>query len=800
MIRMTTAFVLALLAVPAAAQIVPNREPAVALTNMDTRATTVPAGTTASLPLIVDAASGGDLFDVVSSDPAVAISLVLPGGAVIDAANAEAQGFTYEVLPADTVKPAPFSARGTHTLIGLAPGSIAGTYQVRATAPATVDNALVTAAYFSSSKVRAGLMTDAPLYNVGDTVLLSGFVFDGPSPVAGAAVIARIGDPADAVTPPAEVGMPDGGPFDDRAGDGIYTGEFTAAAAGTFMAALRVTGVSSAGVSFSRTATTTFRVLPRRAAFANFADAGADDDFDGLTDRVVITANVDVQVAGTYQFGVTLEASSGAQISGSATASLDAGSAPLDVSFSVADLRRLGADGPYALKDAILADRDDADGAAVDFRDEAGTTAAYVLSSLGPGDVSDAGPDVTAPVIDAVADIVVDSISPTGAVVTFALPAVVDDIDLAPNVSARPPSGSRFSFGDTTVTVTATDGSGNSSAAAFTVTVRDATPPSIQCGAAGSSWLAADASIVCTASDSGSGLANAGDASFALVTAVPAGTETINALTGARTVCDAAGNCATAGPIGGIRVDKRGPQISLLAPANAVYTVKQPVAASYACADGGAGIASCIGSAASAAPIDTNSPGTRQFTVTSVDLAGNTSTTSLEYRVSYGGTFTSLGPAGLWLGVENGDPDDTKLDVRVEILKNGVVTTTGQLNSITVGSGDFLHATLRNVAVALAAPVAYAPGDTLAVRVSTRIAAASRRRSATVRLWQDNLFVHSTAHTIVNGVSRRFYLSSGSQLKVSVPIIARPNFVAVRVDRAGSGNPFKALGTWSIAF
>jgi hypothetical protein len=103
------------------------------------------------------------------------------------------------------------------------------------------------------------------------------------------------------------------------------------------------------------------------------------------------------------------------------------------------------------------------------------------------------------------------------------------------------------------------------------------------------------------------------------------------------------------------------------------------------------------------------------------------------------------------------------------------------------------------VAVGLAAPVAYAPGDTIAVRVSARIAAASRRRSATVRLWLDNLFVHSAAHTVVNGVSRWFFLQRESQLKISVPIIAAPNFVSVRVERRG-GNPFRALGTWSMTF
>ena len=72
--------------------------------------------------------------------------------------------------------------------------------------------------------------------------------------------------------------------------------------------------------------------------------------------------------------------------------------------------------------------------------------------------------------------------------------------------------------------------------------------------------------LQCTASDAGSGLANAGQAAFALSTSVPAGSETADAATGAVQVCDHAGNCATAGPISGIRVDRRAPQITIAAP------------------------------------------------------------------------------------------------------------------------------------------------------------------------------------------------------------------------------------------
>jgi hypothetical protein len=87
----------------------------------------------------------------------------------------------------------------------------------------------------------------------------------------------------------------------------------------------------------------------------------------------------------------------------------------------------------------------------------------------------------------------------------------------------------------------------------------DKAPPSIACGSADGVWHATDVSIGCTTSDSGSGLATAADSSFGLSTTVAAGTETANASTGSRSVCDAVGNCATAGPIAGNKIDKKAP-------------------------------------------------------------------------------------------------------------------------------------------------------------------------------------------------------------------------------------------------
>ena len=111
-----------------------------------------------------------------------------------------------------------------------------------------------------------------------------------------------------------------------------------------------------------------------------------------------------------------------------------------------------------------------------------------------------------------------------------------------------------------------------------------------------SRWqLACDnVALACTASDAGTGLANLGDASFSLVTAVAAGAEDANASTNSRVVCDVAGNCTTAGPISGNKIDRKGPTILLTTPASgAVYQLNQVVNASYSCSDAGSGPCTC---------------------------------------------------------------------------------------------------------------------------------------------------------------------------------------------------------------
>ncbi|HYE84803.1 MAG TPA: DNA/RNA non-specific endonuclease, partial [Vicinamibacterales bacterium] len=87
----------------------------------------------------------------------------------------------------------------------------------------------------------------------------------------------------------------------------------------------------------------------------------------------------------------------------------------------------------------------------------------------------------------------------------------------------------------------------------------DLDPPVVVCDTPDGAWHAGDVSLACTVTDNASGLSDPSDAVFSLSTAVPAGVEDINAATGSRIVCDAVGNCATAGPIAGNMIDRKVP-------------------------------------------------------------------------------------------------------------------------------------------------------------------------------------------------------------------------------------------------
>jgi hypothetical protein len=246
--------------------------------------------------------------------------------------------------------------------------------------------------------------------------------------------------------------------------------------------------------------------------------------------------------------------------------------------------------------------------------------------------------DTTPPEISGVPlDMTVEATSPAGAVATWVSPTAVDDVSGIVPVVCNPASRSVFPLGPTVVRCSAKDAAGNKAEGPpFTVTVVDTTPPEVHCNGTDTDWHGSNVVASCTASDTGIGLADPSDSSFTLSTNVAAGEETADAATGSRSVCDKGGLCTTAGPLAGLKVDRRQPTIAITNPAGGTVLLNGAMTASYTCTDGGSGVASCIGSVANGASLNTATPGEKTLAVTATDLVGNQAVRSAAYTVAYG--------------------------------------------------------------------------------------------------------------------------------------------------------------------
>ena len=166
------------------------------------------------------------------------------------------------------------------------------------------------------------------------------------------------------------------------------------------------------------------------------------------------------------------------------------------------------------------------------------------------------------------------------------------------------------------------------------MTSSDTTPPSVNCGTADGQWHAANATISCTASDSGTGLANASDSSFTLSTSVAAGQESSNAQTGTHAGLRSSAELRHGRPDRGQQSrSRRAERHRHDARERRDYITGQSITADYACTDGGSGVSTCQGTVADGAALDTSSTGSKSFAVTTTDDVGNGTTRTVSYSV-----------------------------------------------------------------------------------------------------------------------------------------------------------------------
>jgi hypothetical protein len=199
------------------------------------------------------------------------------------------------------------------------------------------------------------------------------------------------------------------------------------------------------------------------------------------------------------------------------------------------------------------------------------------------------------------------------------------------------------------------------------------------------------------------------------------------------------------------------------------------------------------------------SVGTTPVTCTATDTSGNTAFCQFTVTVNSAANFTALSPAKVWIGLKNSDDVGTKFDLLAEVLKNGSVVGSGQINDVPGGSSGFNNAVLRTITLALGSPVNIGAGDTLSFRLSVRIAATSGHTSGTARLWYNGAAVDSGPgrdagsrfDATISGSTANYFLRTGFALNTTAG--SSRTFVDKLVSNSG-GNPFVAFGTWNKTF
>jgi len=314
-------------------------------------------------------------FNVGAASNSLAITLTSPTGQVFTTSdaviipelndpNAEGHNYTFDIAT-----PAP----------GLWSYEIRENGAIAVTRTALVD-------VLSDSSLRAGFVNREATVPVGAPVVLGLITAEGATVrnngLTIAATLTRLDDPA---APTTSLDLRDAGTAGDAgAGDGLFSALVQPEAPGEYYVEATISGTTTGGRPFLRTASSFFVAAPLRATLTGaFSDRGIDDDGDGAFDRVGVTPALSVAVAGEYSILVTLESSTGTTISANVIQPLDTGATGVEVSFPVADLREiLAVDGPYLVKQVLIEyiTADAVELAAERF--DLGSTAAYQLEQL----------------------------------------------------------------------------------------------------------------------------------------------------------------------------------------------------------------------------------------------------------------------------------------------------------------------------------------------------------------------------------------------------------------------------------
>lgn len=300
--------------------------------------------------------------------------------------------------------------------------------------------------------------------------------------------------------------------------------------------------------------------------------------------------------------------------------------------------------------------------------------------------------DVTAPVIDAHADITgVEATSASGAVVTFTVNST-DDWDGILPANCSPISGSTFAIGTTTVTCNQTDSSGNiATSTSFKVEVVDTTAPAITVNGSDPVTLEVFGSYT----DAGASSTDivAGDLTSTIVTINPVNTSIVGKYTVIYTSTDTYGNTASSTRTVNI-VDTQKPTITILGlnPVNVEAGTTYTDAGATSTDNYDGNLTSAI---IPSSTVNTAATGTYAVTYTVTDSSGNS--TSTERTVNVADTkapiLALVGSSTMIVKIGHTftDPGTTASDSFDTSVSSSSVIVTGTVNTATTGTYPLLY-------------------------------------------------------------------------------------------------------------
>lgn len=117
-----------------------------------------------------------------------------------------------------------------------------------------------------------------------------------------------------------------------------------------------MTGTTPGGIAYRRVDSCHFNVVPRDARFAEGAVVfeGVDDDANQLIDRLVVSAPIEVLVAGEYALSGLIERPSGEPLVAWGTATFEPGAASMQASIRAEEVLYWGEYGPFTLVELEL--------------------------------------------------------------------------------------------------------------------------------------------------------------------------------------------------------------------------------------------------------------------------------------------------------------------------------------------------------------------------------------------------------------------------------------------------------------